>query len=360
LTYDSGNFAPALDRALELADYASVRQTQKGRGVDGPLLGVGLATVVKASGGSGEMKESHALVRVEPTGQVKVYTEVSPHGQGTETTFAQIVADELGVRPEDVQVLHGDTAMLPSGQGTFASRGMTLGGSAMYEGLQQARQKMALVAAYLLDCRPEDIVFREGKVVNEQRPEHALTFAEVAAAAHRREQLPPEVAVGLEFPVHFVLRDNPFGFGAHVAVVEVDRHTGAVKILRYVAVHDCGRVINPKLLEGQVYGAIAQGLGQALGEGMRYSPAGQPLTGTLLDYPLPHAKDMLEIRTATRETPSPTNPLRLKGIGELPTVACAVAITNAALDALSGTGVRHLDAPLSAEKVWWALQGRAS
>ena len=360
LTYDSGNFVPALEQALELADYASVRQAQQGRGIAEPLLGVGLATVVKASGGSGEMKESHALIRVEPTGQVKVYTEVSPHGQGTETTFAQIVADELGVCPEDVQVLHGDTAMLASGQGTFASRGMTLGGSAMYEGLQQARRKMALLAAHLLDCRPEDIVFQDGKLVNESRPEHALTFAEVAAAAQQREQLPPGTEPGLEFPVHFILRDNPFGFGAHVAVVEVDRDTGALNVLRYVAVHDCGRVINPKLLEGQVYGAIAQGLGQALGEGMRYSPEGQPLTGTLLDYPLPHAKDMLEIRTATRETPSPTNPLRLKGIGELPTVACAVAIANAALDALSGTSVRHLDAPLCAEKVWRAVQGKMS
>lgn len=359
LTYDSGNFVPALEQALALADYASVRQDQKGRGVAEPLLGVGLATVVKASGGSGEMKESHALVRVEPTGQVTVYTEVSPHGQGTATTFAQIVADELGVLPEDVQVLHGDTAMLASGQGTFASRGMTLGGSAMYEGLQQARQKMFLLAAHLLDCRPEDIVFQEGKLVQESRPERALTVAEVATAAQQRGQLPPDMEVGLEFPVHFILRDNPFGFAAHVAVVEVDRDTGALKVLRYAAVHDCGRVINPRLLEGQVYGAIAQGLGQALGEGMRYSPEGQPLTGTLLDYPLPHAKDMLEIRTATRETPSPTNPLRLKGIGELPTVACAVAIANAALDALSGTSVRHLDAPLSAEKVWQALQGRA-
>jgi len=229
----------------------------------------------------------------------------------------------------------------------------------MYEGLQQARQKMTLLAAYLLDCRPEDIVFQDGKLVNASRPEHAITFAAVAAAAQQREQLPPDTEPGLEFPAHFILRDNPFGFGAHVAVVEVDRDTGALNVLRYVAVHDCGRVINPKLLEGQVYGAIAQGLGQALGEGMRYSPEGQPLTGTLLDYPLPHAKDMLEIRTATRETPSPTNPLRLKGIGELPTVAGAVTIANAVLDALSGTSVRHLDAPLSAEKVWRALQERA-
>ena len=198
----------------------------------------------------------------------------------------------------------------------------------------------------------------DGRIAS--RPEHAITFAAVAAAAQQREQLPPDTEPGLEFPAHFILRDNPFGFGAHVAVVEVDRDTGALNILRYVAVHDCGRVINPKLLEGQVYGAIAQGLGQALGEGMRYSPEGQPLTGTLLDYPLPHAKDMLEIRTVTRETPSPTNPLRLKGIGELPTVACAVAIANAALDALSGTSTRHLDAPLSAEKVWRAVHGKMS
>ena len=193
---------------------------------------------------------------------------------GTETTFAQIVADELGVCPADVQVLHGDTDMLASGQGTFASRGMTLGGSAMYEGLQQVRRKMSLLAAHLLDCRPEDILFQDGKLLNETSPEHALTFAAVAAAAQQRKQLPPDMEVGLEFPVHFILRDNPFGFGAHVAVVEVDRDTGALKVLRYVAVHDCGRVINPKLLEGQVYGAIAQGLGQALGEGMLYSRKG--------------------------------------------------------------------------------------
>jgi carbon-monoxide dehydrogenase large subunit len=302
------------------------------------------------------MKESHALVRVEPTGHVQVYTEVSPHGQGTATTFAQIAADELGIRLEDIQILHGDTAMLPSGQGTFASRGMTLGGSAMYQGLQQVQQKMALIAAHLLDCRHEDLVFQDGNIVNDKDPQQAIVFAAVAAAAQQREVLPPDMEVGLEFPIHFILRDNPFGFGAHVVVVEIDRDTGMLRVLRYVAVHDCGRVINPLLLEGQVYGAIAQGIGQALGEGMRYSAEGQPLTGTLLDYPLPHAKEMLQIRTATRETPSPTNPLHLKGIGELPTVACAVAVVNAALDALSSTSVRHLDAPLTHEKLWQALQ----
>jgi aerobic carbon-monoxide dehydrogenase large subunit len=356
LTYDSGNFHPALDKALELAEYASVRQAQKARSAAEPLLGVGLATVVKASGGRGEMRRGTALVRVLPSGQVQVYTEVSPHGQGTATTFAQIAADALGVQPEDVQVLHGDTDMLPSGQGTFASRGLTIGGSTMYAGLQQARQKMARLAAHLLDCRPEDVAFRDGRVWSAHHPEQSLAFAAVAAAAQQRDILPPDMEVGLEFPVQFTLADNPFGFGAHVVVVEIDRDTGALRIVRYVAVHDCGRVINPKLLEGQVYGAIAQGVGPALGEMMYYSPEGQPLTGSLLDYPLPHARDMLAIRTAILETPSPTNPLGLKGVGELPTVACTVAIVNAALDALAGTKVRHLDAPLTAEKLWRAVQ----
>jgi carbon-monoxide dehydrogenase large subunit len=355
LTYDSGNFSLALDHALELAEYPRVRQEQRHRQSTEPLLGVGIATVVKASGGRGEMKNSQALVRVQPSGQVQIYTEVSPHGQGTATTFAQIAADTLGIRPEDVQVLHGDTTLLPSGQGTFASRGLSVGGSAMYAGLQQAHQAMARLAAHLLDCWVEDVVFQEGKVFNDRNPTQVMTFAEVAAAAQQHDKLPPELATGLEFPVNFTLRDNPYGFGVHVAVVEVDRQTGALHILRYVAVHDCGRVINPKLLEGQIYGAIAQGLGQALGEAMHYSEAGQPLTGSLLDYPLPHAKDLLELRIATLPTLSPTNALGLKGIGELPTVAAPVALVNAAIDALSGANVPHIDAPLTTEKLWRAL-----
>lgn len=359
LTYDSGQFAAAFEQALALADYARVRRAQRQRGAAEPLLGVGLATVVKASGGQGEMRESHALVRVEPTGQVVIHTEVSPHGQGTATTFAQIAADVLGVRPADIQVRAGDTTLLPAGQGTFASRGMTLGGSSMYLGVQQARQKMARLAAHLLDGQPDDLVFQEGVIAQAQHPERRLAFAEVAAAAYRRALLPPGMEEGLAFPVQFVLAHNPFGFGAHVVVVEIDRDTGALHILRYAAVHDCGRVINPKLLEGQVYGAIAQGLGQALGEQMVYGPDGQPLTASLPAYPLPRAVDTFRLITATRETPSPTNPLQLKGVGELPTVACAAAVVNAALDALSGTAVRHLDAPLTAHKLWQALHQHA-
>jgi carbon-monoxide dehydrogenase large subunit len=345
LTYDSGQFEAVFARALELADYEGMRRRQRERREGEPRLGIGMATVVKASGGQGEMRQSNARVRVEPTGEVIVYTEVSPHGQGTETTFSQIVADTLGVEPERVRVRHGDTDMLPWGQGTFASRGLSVGGSAVYEALQQVRQNLAHVAAEHLDCTPQDIDFRDGQLVNTQRPTRRMAFETATAAS----------SSGLECQVEFDLHDNPFGFAAHVVVVEIDPETGALRLLRYAAVHDSGRIINPKLFEGQVYGAIAQGLGQALGEGMHYSADGQPLTGSFLDYVMPRAKVLLPLHVETMETPSPTNPLGLKGVGELPTVACPVAVVNAVLDALSDTQVRHLDAPLTQEKIWRAM-----
>ncbi len=356
LLYDSGDFLPAFERALELAEYESFRQQQRARGGQEPRIGIGVATVVKASGGRGEMKSSQARIRVEPTGHIKVYTEVSPHGQGTETTFAQIAADELGVQVEDVQVLHGDTDMLPAGQGTFASRGLTIGGSAVYVGLQEARQKMARIAARFLECPAEAIVFQGGRVFDERYPDQALTFSQVAAAAYRAEVLPPGMEPGLECLVSFLLPENPFGFAAHIAVIEVDRATGEVRFLRYAAVHDCGRVINPTLLAGQVHGAIAQGIGPALAEAMTYSADGQPLTGSLLDYAIPSADDVPVIHLDIRQTPSPTNPLGVKGIGELPTVAAPVAVANAVMDALTPWGIRHLDLPLTAEKIWRAMQ----
>jgi aerobic carbon-monoxide dehydrogenase large subunit len=357
LLYDSGDFLPAFERALELAEYDSFRQQQHVRESQQSLIGIGVATVVKASGGRGEMKTSQARVSVEPTGHIKVYTEVSPHGQGTETTFAQIAADELGVRVEDVQVLHGDTDMLPAGQGTFASRGLTIGGSAVYVGLREARQKMARIAARFLECPSEAIVFHGGRVFDQRYPDQALLFSQVAAAAYRAEGLPAGIEPGLECLVSFLLPENPFGFAAHIAVIEVDRTTGEVQFLRYAAVHDCGRVINPTLLAGQVHGAIAQGIGPALAEAMTYSPDGQPLTGSLLDYAIPSAGEVPAIHLDIRQTPSPTNPLGVKGIGELPTVAAPVAVANAVMDALTPYGIRHLDLPLTAEKIWRAIQG---
>ena len=232
----------------------------------------------------------------------------------------------MGVSPSRVQVLHGDTGLVPFGRGTAASRGTVAGASALYMALQDARQKLAQIASHLLQCPADEIIFEQDMVYGSTAPDRALIFSEVASAAHSEERLPPNVAVGLDFDATYTLPSPPFGFAAHVAVVEVERDTGATKILHYAAVHDCGRIINPKLVEGQIHGGIAQGLGQALTEGILYSLEGQPLTSSLMDYALPFADEFPEPLLETFETPSPLNPLGVKGIGELPTVAAPVAV----------------------------------
>jgi carbon-monoxide dehydrogenase large subunit len=356
VTYDSGDYARGLELALELAEYTRWREQARQRShPEAPLIGVGLATVVKAAGAYGDYRRESAQVHIDPTGHITAYIGVSPHGQGSATTCAQIVADELGVHPAQVQVRHSDTAIFPSGGGTGASRGLTVGGSALYTVLQEARHKLVRLASHLLACPAEEVTFQDGQVCDRRHPERAMPFAEVAAAAYNRDLLPSGVEAGLEFSGTYTLPGNPYAFGAHVAVVEVERDTGAIRFLKYVAVHDCGRIINPKLVEGQMYGGIAQGIGQALTEGVVYTPEGQPLTGSLLDYALPRAAGLPPVLLETMETPSPTNPLGVKGIGELPTVAAPVAVANAVMDALSSVGVRHIDTPLTAEKVWRAL-----
>ena len=355
LTYDSGDFVLAFERALELGQYYSWRRTQQESGSSGPLIGVGVATVVKSSSNVGETGESNALIKVERTGKVKIYTEVSPHGQGTETSFAQIAADELGVRPEDVQVLHGDTNMLPSGQGTAGSRGLSVGGSAVYLGLQKARKKVSQIAAHLLNCSTEDVMLLDGKAFNRRDPEQAVALSEVAAAAQRPDLLPAGIEAGLEFRADFALQATPYAFAAHVVVVQIDRYTGEVKFLKYAAVHDSGRVVNPMIFEGQIHGGITQGVGEALSEVMLYGPEGQPLTGSLMDYSVLIAEDVPEIVIGNLETPSPTTPLGFKGIGEMPAVASPAAVANAIADALSTTHLGRIDIPLTSEKIWCAL-----
>jgi carbon-monoxide dehydrogenase large subunit len=360
LTYDSGNYAKALDRALELADYEGWREKARQRmDLNEPLLGVGLATVIKMSGGSGDSRGEEAWLTIEPTGHIIARTGVSPHGQGTETAFAQIVADVLGVRPDDVTVLHGDTAIVPSGGGTGSTRGTVVGGSALYVVAQQARQRLVQLASSLLQCPVEEIAFGDGRLFDRRQPAQAITLAAAVAAAGSTAPGSPGSEAGLQFSDRFVLGapyQNPHAFSAHVAVVEVDRDTWEVKLLRYVAVHDCGRIINPLLVRGQVHGGIVQGIGQALWEGMVYSSEGQPLTGSLLDYAVAAAVGLPAMITDTIETPSPMNPLGIKGVGELPTVAAPAAVANAVLDALSRFGVRHIDTPLTPEKIWCAMQ----
>jgi len=270
------------------------------------------------------------------------------------------VADVLGVTPAEVRVLHSDTAILPAGGGTAASRGLVAGGSALYAVLQEARQKLTLIASHLLDCPVAEVWFQDQRVFPRHDPERYVAFSQLATAAYNATLLPPGVEPGLDFRGSHTLRTSPYAFGAHVVVVEVSQETGAINVLRYVAVHDAGRIINPLLAAGQVHGAIAQGIGQALLEGMVYSPEGQPVTGSLLDYALPRASTTPAFILDTVETPSPLNPLGAKGIGELPTLAAPVAIANAVMDALSHVGVRHVDTPLTPEKIWQALQGQGA
>jgi carbon-monoxide dehydrogenase large subunit len=357
--YDSGNYEEGLERALELVDYSGWREKAGQRSQAEPLIGIGLATVLKSSGAAGDHRIESAQVEIDSSGQITVYTGVSPHGQGSETSFAQIVADELGVSPAQVQVRHGDTAIYPWGEGTSASRGLIVGGSALYSVLQQARQKLSFIAGELMTCSAEEVYFQEGRVFNSKKPEEGMTFSQLAAAAYNRELLPEGLETGLDFSGTYTLPDSPYSFGAHAVVVEVSPDTGHVKILRYAGVHDCGRIINPMLVEGQIQGGIAQGIGQALTEGVVYSQQGQPLTASLLDYAVPRAAEVPDLVLDQVNTISPTNPLGAKGVGSVSTVPAPVAVTNAVMDALSSLGVRHLDTPLTPEKIWRAIQGAA-
>jgi|TARA_B100000446_G_scaffold106916_1_gene99981 carbon-monoxide dehydrogenase large subunit len=363
LTYDSGDYDTVFDRTLEMADYSGWREkARESKNGNGPLIGVGVATVIKMSGGSGESRNEEAWLKIEPDGRITVLTGISPHGQGSATAFAQVVADQLGVTPADVQVLHGDTAVVPSGGGTGATRATVVGGSALYLVAEEARHKLVSIAAHQLGCAEVDVVLEEGQAFSRHDPGRTVAFRDLAAAAYSEEQLPPGVTAGLDFSGSFTLGQpyqSPHSFSTHVVAVQVNRENGVVEILSYTAIHDCGRILNPMLVEGQVHGGIAQGIGQALWEGMAYSPDGQPLTASLMDYAMPSAQGLPELNLDTYETPSPMNPLGIKGVGELPTVAAPAAVANAVMDALSGFGVRHIDTPLTPEKVWNVMQGAA-
>ena len=358
IIYDSGEYAAVFERSLEMSGYHEWRERSRQQTEDtGALVGVGIATVVKGSGAKVTFLEEHARCIVGPDGDVEVHTGISPHGQGTETTFAQVVADQLGIAPGDVRVRHSDSAILPHGGGTSASRGVIAGGTVLYNVVQEAREKLITIAGHLLDCPPGDVDLSEGRAADRNNPSRSVPFAQLAAAAHNEELLPPGEEPGVDFDGSNVLSRSPYAFGSHIAVVEVSRENGAIKILHYTGVHDSGKVINPMLYDGQIHGAIAQGIGQALWEGMVYDSTGQPLSGSLMDYVMPKSIDLPDFDLdSTYETPSPITALGVKGIGELPTLAAPVAIANAVMDALSSVGVKHIDTPLTPEKVWQALQ----
>jgi len=343
--YDSGDYLLALDRALELVEYSAWQEKIKQRRPGDPYLGVGLATFIKSSGAGGEHRVESARVTIDSFGQVDVYTGVSPHGQGTETTFAQIAAETLGVDPSQVRVHHSDTAIYPHGIGTSASRGLIIGGSAVQLALQEAREKLAGFASKFFSCPAADIKFSDGEVFDLHHPDTKIPFEKLAA-----------MESGLDFEHEYTLPQSPVSFGAHAVVVEVNQDTLALKILRYVGVHDCGQIINPMIVEGQIHGGIAQGIGQALIESIVYSEEGQPLTGSLMDYALPRSTMIPDLTLDTIDTISPTNPLGAKGIGSVSTVPSPAAIANAVMNAISPSGVRHIDAPYTPERLWRAIR----
>ena len=278
----------------------------------------------------------------------------SPHGQGEETTFAQIAADELGVGIDDVLVVHGDTAVVQYGIGTFGSRGTAVGGAALYYALQELKAKMKKFGAMLLESRRRHV--RRRRLRRRQDRQIACRSPKSPAAAYRAMKLPPNTEPGL-VATHFWEPPNfTFPFGAHIVVTEVDRETGAIAIKRYVAVDDCGNIINPLLVDGQVHGGVAQGLGQALWEQAVYDDTGQLVTGELMDYAIPKASSMPWIESSHTVTPSPVNPLGVKGVGEAGTIGCSPAVVNSVVDALCPLGVRHIDMPLTPEKIWKLIQ----
>jgi carbon-monoxide dehydrogenase large subunit len=357
LAYDSGNYELALNKALKLAGYDKLRREQKRLRSRGKYLGIGLSTYVEICA-MGPGFWEYGKVEVEPDGKVKVYSGASPHGQGQKTSFAQIVADQLGVELDDITVVHGDTATVAKGMGTFGSRATAVGGIAIYQAAEKVKEKARELASHLFEVDADDLVFTDGRINVKGVPRKSLTIPQIAQRAREAKNLPKGVDADLSADATFEPGNFTFPFGTHICVVEVEPETGNVELKKYVAVDDCGKVINPLLVDGQVQGGIAQGLGQALYEGVVYDENGQLLTGSLMDYALPRAADLPRLQLARTETPSPVNPLGIKGIGEAGTIGSTPAVVSAVVDALAPFGVTHIDMPLTPQKIWRLCQGK--
>jgi aerobic carbon-monoxide dehydrogenase large subunit len=366
LPYDSGNYEPALDRALEMAGYADFRKQQAEARAQGRYLGLGLSSYVEICGvaptawvtseGWGAGLWESANVRVHLTGKVVVTTGSMPHGQGLETTFAQIVSDELGVAYDDIEIEWGDTKGAPFGYGTYGSRSLAVGGTAMYRATQKIKEKAKQIAAHMLEANADDLEFADGKVSVKGSPDKSKTLAEIALTAAVGAGLPEGVEPFLDETSYYDPPNCVFPFGTHIAIVEVDAETGKVDLKRYVAVDDCGKVINPLIVEGQLHGGIVQGVAQAMYEAAVYDDEGQLISGSLMDYAVPTAAMVPSFELDRTETPTPVNPLGAKGAGEAGTIASAQAVVNAVVDALSPLGIKHLQMPVTAERVWKAIQ----
>ncbi len=369
---DSGNYAGAVDRLIEVSGYQDLLKMRDDARAEGRHVGIGVGSYVEVCGfGPAVLAEigfswasyglpasfnGSGLVRVNPDATVNVIIGTGPTGQGHETTWAQIVGDGLGIPIERIRVRHGDTQEHPMGIGTFGSRSLAVDGTATYQATARVREKAALIAAHILEASADDIVFEDNGAYVAGSPEKSVDWAAIAKAAYQAHTLPEGMESGLEAYSAFSPGNATWPFGTHLAVVEVDEETGDVKILKYVAVDDCGNVVNPMIVDGQVHGGITQGIGQALFEDAVYDSDGNLLTGSLLDYLIPTAEDLPSFELSHTVTPTDVNPMGVKGIGEAGTIGSAHTIVNAVVDALSPLGVKHIDMPLRPKRVWAAIQ----
>ncbi len=365
LQYDSGNYEAVLRRALEMLDYDNLRKEQAEARKQGKLIGIGISTYIEACGiapsavvgslGARAGLYESAQVRVQPTGKVSVYTGSHAHGQGHETTFAQVVADKLGIALEDVNIVHGDSESVAFGMGTYGSRSLAVGGSAIVKSIEKVLEKGAKIAAHKLEASEDDLEYANGQWTV-KGTEKSIGFGDVALTAYVPHDYPTDLEPGLDFSSFYDPANFTYPFGAHIAVVEVDPETGKVTLKRFVACDDVGNVINPMIVDGQIHGGITQGIGQALFEGAIYDENGQLTNGSYMDYTLPRADDLPNFELDRTVTPCPHNPLGVKGAGEAGTIGSTPAVVNAVIDALAPFGVKDLQMPLTPERVWKAMQ----
>jgi carbon-monoxide dehydrogenase large subunit len=346
--YDSGDYEKSLTEALKLSDYEQLIRQRDERRSRGELVGLGVSTFVEPSGGAGF---ESGTVRVERTGSITVLTGSSSHGQGHETVFAQVAAEKLRVAMDLVAIRHGDTLAVQQGVGTFGSRSAVMGGGALSIAADRVIEKARRIAAHLMEASSEDVVQADGGFAVAGVPDKKVTWRQIAIAAYGG-RVPPGTEPGLHETAFFDPRREAWGFGAHVALVSIDRETGKPNIEKLVLVDDCGVVINPMILNGQIHGGVAQGLGEALREQMLFGEQGQVLTGTLMNYAVMRAGDMPELTLGETVTPNPFNPLGVKGVGEAGTNGAPPAVANAVMDALAPLGIDHVDMPYTAPKLW--------
>jgi carbon-monoxide dehydrogenase large subunit len=364
--YDSGNYEPTMRLAMEMAGYDELRREQAEKRTRGELMGIGVAFFTETVGAGprkhmdivGLGMNDGAEVRVHPTGKAVVRLSVQSQGQGHETTFAQIVAEEIGIPPEDIEVIHGDTDNTPFGLGTYGSRSTPVSGGAVVLAARKVREKAKLIAAAMLETRPEDLEWEKGRWFVKGDPEQGKTMAEIAFATHGTLTLPEGVDGNLDAEVTYDPPNLTFPFGAYICVVDIDPGTGHVKVRRFIAVDDCGTRINPMIIEGQVHGGLADGVGMALMEIISFDEQGNCLGGSFMDYLIPTAMEVPDWETGFTVTPSPHHPIGAKGIGESATVGSPPAVVNAVVDALQPFGITHMDMPCTPARVWAAMQGR--